>query len=170
MLAYCLRLKDLAIVDALVLAGGYALRVLAGGVATGITAPLWLLGCCVLLFFSLALLKRYAELVTMRSLEGAQARTRGYRVGDSSLVAALGGSSGCLAVIVLALYAGVEQRLHPRHELLWLTCILLSFWIGYMWLMAHRGRIRDDPVAFAVNDRVSQVLAALIATTLLIVA
>ena len=170
MLAYCLRLKDFAIMDALVLAGGYALRVLAGSVAVTITASPWLLGCSILLFFSLALLKRYAELVTMRSLEGAKARARGYSAKDSRLVATLGGSSAFLAVIVLALYAGIEQRLHPRYELLWLVCVLLSCWIGYMWLMAHRGRIRDDPAAFALKDRASQVLAVLIMTTVLIAA
>jgi 4-hydroxybenzoate polyprenyltransferase len=169
-MSYSLRLKDVVILDVLALAGLYTLRVMAGAAAFAIAPSPWLLAFCVFLFFSLAMVKRYAELMTMRALEGARAHARAYLLEDSELLAALGGASGYLAVLVLALYiasdAGPDPQAH--YQLIWLTCVLLLYWISYMWLMAHRHRMHDDPLVFALRDRVSQVVIALIAATLLI--
>jgi 4-hydroxybenzoate polyprenyltransferase len=167
-LAYCLRLKDVAIADALVLASGYILRVVAGATAAGITVSMWLLAVCLLLFFSLALLKRYAELLTMRSLHGENGRVRGYSVRHIRAVVTAGRWTGYLAPLVLGVYVGDAQRFYPRCELLWLVCALLLYWIAYMWSMARRGRMHDDPVVFALRDRRSQLLSVLIAVALLV--
>jgi 4-hydroxybenzoate polyprenyltransferase len=167
-LAYSFRLKEVVILDVLALAGLHALRVLAGSAAVGIPPSHWLLAFCVFLFFSLALIKRYAELMVMRALEGAQAHARAYRLEDSELLAALGGASGYIAVLVLALYISSDTAngLYPRQELIWLVCVLLLYWISYMWLMAHRAQMRDDPLVFALHDRVSLVLIAMMAVIL----
>jgi hypothetical protein len=37
-----------------------------------------------------------------------------------------------------------------------------------MWLLAHRGRIHDDPIVATVRDPVSYVLGALVAVVLYI--
>jgi 4-hydroxybenzoate polyprenyltransferase len=169
-LAYSLRLKDLVILDLLALAGLYTLRVMAGSVAFDIPPSAWLLALCVFLFFSLALVKRYAELVAMSRVEGAHAHARAYLLEDRELLAALGGASGYLSVLVLALYitSDAAHELHLRYQLIWLVCGLLLYWISYMWLMAHRGRMHDDPLVFALRDRVSQIVIALMAATLLV--
>jgi 4-hydroxybenzoate polyprenyltransferase/phosphoserine phosphatase len=168
-LAYSLRLKDLAILDLLALAGLYTLRVMAGSVAFGIPPSAWLLALCGFLFFSLAMLKRYAELVAMSAVDGAQAHARAYLLEDRELLAALGGASGYLSVLVLALYITSDgaHDLYLRYQLIWLVCGLLLYWISYMWLMAHRGRMHDDPLVFALRDRVSQIVIALMAAILL---
>lgn len=158
MIGYSLKLKDIALVDVLVLAGGYALRVAAGAVAVDIRISSWLLTLCVFLFFSLALIKRYAELVVLESAAGATAvHARGYVAQDKSLLLALGIVSGYLAVMVLALYTNTEisQRLYARHDYFWGICLLLLYWISYLWMMATRARIIDDPVMFALSDRTS---------------
>lgn len=167
MLAYSLRLKDIVIVDAFALAMGYTLRVLAGGLAADIDVSSWLLVCSAVLFFGLALLKRYAELVTLRAGLGPGARVRGYRGSDATLIVGLGAAASCVAVTVLALYPAAvpsPQRAWP----IWLLSGLLLFWIGHMWLMAHRGQIHDDPVAFALRNPVSRAFGLLIALALLI--
>jgi 4-hydroxybenzoate polyprenyltransferase/phosphoserine phosphatase len=171
-LSYSLRLKDVVILDVLALAGLYTLRVMAGAAAFDIPPSAWLLAFCVFVFFSLAMIKRYAELVAMRSVDGAKAHARAYLLEDSELLAALGGASGYLSVLVLALYITSEAMHDPRvrYQLIWLVCVLLLYWISYMWLMAHRGRMHDDPLVFALRDRVSQVVIALMAATLLIAA
>ena len=171
-LSYSLRLKDVVILDVLALAGLYTLRVMAGAAAFDIPPSAWLLAFCVFLFFSLAMVKRYAELVAMRAVEGSQAHARAYLLEDSELLAALGSASGYLSVLVLALYITSEAMHDPhvRYQLIWLVCVLLLYWISYMWLMAHRGRMHDDPLVFALRDRVSQVVIALMAATLLIAA
>jgi 4-hydroxybenzoate polyprenyltransferase len=167
-LSYSLRLKDMIILDVLALAGLHALRVMAGSAAVSIPPSTWLIAFCVFLFFSLAMIKRYAELVVMRTVDGARAHARAYELEDSELLAALGGASGYLAVLVLALYASeTAQGGFGRHELIWLVCVLLLYWISYMWLMAHRARMHDDPLVFALRDRVSRVLVALMAAVFL---
>ncbi len=168
MLAYCLRLREMAIVDVLVLATGYALRVVAGSAAVGLALAPLLLAFCVFLFLSLALLKRYAELILLRPVLGARARARGYADKDADVVMTTGVASGYVAVFVLMTYVPALDGQHWRHGFLWLVCALTLVWVTYMWLMAHRGRVRDDPVAFAIHDRVSQVLAALTAAALLV--
>jgi 4-hydroxybenzoate polyprenyltransferase len=167
MLAYSIRLKDIAIVDAFVLAIGYTLRVLAGALAVPMDVSPWLLIAVAALFFGLALLKRYAELITLRDSFGSSVRVRAYRVADAGLLAGLGLAATCVAVAVLALYPVAESSSHARWPV-WAVCGLLLYWTGHMWLMAHRGRIRDDPVAYAMRDPVSRVFGALTAAILLL--
>jgi 4-hydroxybenzoate polyprenyltransferase len=159
MVGYSLRLKDIALVDVLVLAGGYALRVAAGAAAVDVRISAWLLTLCVFLFFSLALIKRYAELVVLESAvaHAAQAHARGYVSQDKGILLAQGIASGYLAVMVLALYTNTEisQRLYARHDYFWGICLLLLYWISYLWMMATRARIVGDPLMFALSDRVS---------------
>src|SRR6188768_2957284 len=119
--AYSTWLKRLAVLDVLLLAGLYTLRVLAGGAATGVTPSAWLLAFAMFLFLSLVFLKRYAE---MREAGPEQpANRRGYRAGDLAWLGSMGGASGYLSVLVLALYLNSEQvvTLYRRPTLLWLV-------------------------------------------------
>ena len=167
MIVYSLGLKDVAIVDALVLAGGYTLRIGAGALAAGIGVSPWLMVSSVALFFGLALLKRYAELVTLRPGLAPGGRVRAYRVADAALVSGTGVAAGCVAVALLATYPLVEPTGAPRATV-WPLAALLLLWTGRMWLMAHRGAIHDDPVAFALRDRPSRALGLLTAALLLL--
>ena len=75
----------------------------------------------------------------------------------------LGGASGYLAVLVLALYINstASELLYRHPAVLWLLCPLLLYWISRAWLIAHRGDMHDDPVVFAVSDRTSRLVLAL---------
>jgi 4-hydroxybenzoate polyprenyltransferase len=167
MFAYSTRLKDIAIVDALTLALGYTLRIQAGSLALHVEVSPWLIVCSVALFFGLALLKRYAELVTMRIHRGHPVGVRAYRPGDAMLIAGLGLSSGCIAVTVLALYPLVVVIDHHARWPVWSLCALLLFWTAHMWLMAHRGLIQDEPVSFALRDRLSRIFGLVTLAVLL---
>jgi len=159
MIVYSMKLKDIPLVDVFVLAGGYALRVAAGGAAAQLRISAWLLTLCVFLFFSLALIKRYAELIVLEAQPAAGAvRARGYTSRDKVMLVAQGITSGYLAVMVLALYTNTEisQRLYARHDVFWGVCLLLLYWVSYVWMAALRGRIVGDPVMFALSDRVSR--------------
>ena len=46
-------------------------------------------------------------------------------------------------------------------ELMWFLCPLLLYWIGHAWLVAHRGKMNDDPVVFATTDLTSRILILL---------
>ena len=163
--AYSIWLKRVVMLDVVVLACFYALRLLAGGAATGIGCSDWLLAFSVFFFFCLAMVKRYSEL---RELGYAAAPAgRGYLQTDLASIGTFGVSSGLISVLVLVLYVmSPEVRiLYQRPTLLLLLCPLFLYWVTRLWLKANRGEVPQDPVVFALTDRTSYiagVLAALI--------
>lgn len=166
--AYSLYLKRIAVVDVLLLAGLYTLRVLAGIAAAQVRFSTWLLAFAMFLFLSLAFLKRYTEVSAMEGSPTEQVRRRGYMRGDREWLGSMGGASGYLSVLVLALYINSEQvvALYRAPLALWLVCPLLLFWTSRMWLLAHRGKIHDDPIVATVRDPASYVIGALVALVL----
>lgn len=168
-LAYSLHLKRVHMLDVMLLAGLYTLRIVGGAVAVGVPLSFWLLAFSMFLFLSLAMLKRYTELHGLAASGVEQAAGRGYAGDDLSLLQSLGGSAGYLAVLVLALYINSEDSvaLYSRPQVLWLLCPLLLYWISRAWSLARRGRMHDDPTVFAATDRVSLATAAMFAMVLL---
>ena len=81
-----------------------------------------------------------------------------------------GAASGVGAVLVVGLYifSPEVQKLYTRPAWLWLLCPLILYWISRMILIAHRGTLHEDPVVFALGDRVSWYAAALTAAIILI--
>lgn len=162
--AYSFRLKRLAILDICTLAALYAMRVVAGGAATGIELSAWLLAFTIFLFFSLAAVKRQAELVDNQASGREAAAGRGYRTEDLMLVSMMAVASGYLSVLVMALYVESEavQGLYATPQALWGACGVLLYWLSRCVLLTHRGEMHDDPVVFALRDRTSQVCMVLI--------
>jgi 4-hydroxybenzoate polyprenyltransferase len=165
--AYSVYLKRVAVLDVILLAGLYTLRVLAGVAASHVRFSTWLLAFSMFLFLSLAFLKRYAELRELPAAAEGLAR-RGYIRGDREWLGSMGGSSGYLSVLVLALYISSEQvvALYGTPLLLWLICPLLLFWVSRMWMLGHRGRMNQDPIVAAVRDPASYVIGAIVALIL----
>lgn len=162
-LAYSLRLKRVVMVDVILLASLYTVRIIGGAAAIDSALSFWLLAFSMFLFLSLAMLKRYTELTALLANGQNQASGRGYAVDDLPLIQSLGASGGYLAVLVFALYINSPEslELYRRPQLLWLICPLLLYWVSRAWVVAHRGRMDDDPVVFAVTDRSSQIVIAL---------
>jgi 4-hydroxybenzoate polyprenyltransferase len=161
-LSYSLKLKRIVMIDVILLAALYTVRIIGGSVAIGAEMSFWLLAFSMFIFLSLALLKRFAELESAK-LSGKQtAIGRGYNVSDLSLIQSLGTSAGYIAVMVLALYINSPASLVLYHhpQVLWLLCPVLLYWISRVWLVAHRGHMHDDPIVFAVTDRASQIVGA----------
>lgn len=167
--AYSTWLKRIEVLDVIVLAGLYTLRVLAGIAATGVSFSSWLLAFSMFLFLSLAFLKRYAELTAFAAGDTENLKGRGYQRRDREWLGALGGAAGYLAVMVLALYINSDEVtvLYRRPPLLWLVCPPLLFWISRIWLHAYRGQVEDDPIVFTVRDPASYVVGGLVAIVLL---
>ena len=155
--AYSILLKRLVIIDCLVLAMLYSLRIIAGAAAAGISLSFWLLAFSAFLFLSLAFVKRYAELDLQAKSGSERAHGRAYLTTDAPLVQALGVMSGFSSVVVLALYLNSDAvvRLYRSPELIWFAVPVLLFWVSWIWMKAHRGQMHDDPLVFAVRDRVS---------------
>lgn len=161
--AYSLVLKRKIIVDICTLAGLYTLRILAGSVATGIPLSVWLVVFSSSIFFSLAAVKRQAELIDQRS-RGVLGQTgRGYHVEDVSILTAMAISSGFISVLVMAMYLSSQAVTVLYSQPLYLSgiCCVLIYWISRIVLITHRGHMHDDPIVFALKDRTSQICLAL---------
>jgi 4-hydroxybenzoate polyprenyltransferase len=154
---YSFRFKETPLLDICLLGCLYVVRIFAGGAAMAIVISSWTLGYCMFLFLSLALLKRYTELLMLNENKQTTAPGRGYMVSDYPILASFGAGTACVAALLLALYieSNEVQLLYRHPQRLWLLCGLHLYWISRVWLLANRGEMHHDPVLFALNDRTS---------------
>jgi len=164
--AYSLALKRQPIVDAFVLATLFTLRLGIGMAAVGADASAWLLVFSMFLFGSLSLAKRYTEITRAGEHGRREIAGRGYVAADALLVLAMGVASALGAIVIMVLYL-IEDAFgagfYAEPEFLWAFPAVLFLWVGRIWLLSARGELNDDPVAFAVRDRTSIVMAAVMA-------
>lgn len=162
-LAYSFRLKKQVIVDVMMLAGLYTMRIIAGAAATAITPSFWLLAFSMFIFLSLAMVKRYSELLITLQANKKEPAGRGYSVEDLPVLMAIGVSSGLGSVLILALYINSPEtsQMYPNTMWLWLIPPIILYWTSRMWMKAHRGQVDDDPVVFAAKDWQSLTVIAL---------
>jgi len=155
--AYSLALKRIALVDVFVLSGLYTLRMVAGAAATQTPISHWLAGLSVFLFLSLAMVKRYSELQNLRARGARPANGRAYLLADADQLRSFGTASAYSAVVVFSIYiAGHDVTVLYRHPgWMWLIDPLMLLWLNRVWLLATRGEMDEDPVVFAVTDRMS---------------
>jgi 4-hydroxybenzoate polyprenyltransferase/phosphoserine phosphatase len=159
-LSYSWYLKRIALMDVLALTGLYILRLLAGASATHTPISHWLAGFSMFLFLSLAIVKRFAELENLRATNAAPKNGRGYVLADLNQLRSFGTSSAVAAVVVFANYISGSDvvKLYPHAGRLWLIMPLMILWLFRVWLLASRGELDEDPVAFALTDRMSQLI------------
>jgi len=148
------------VVDVLVLAGLYTVRLIAGSAAVSVIPSFWLLAFSMFIFFSLALVKRYAELLAVQKSDGNSKKARAYKEIDLETLAQSGISSGFLSILVLALYINSDtvKSMYAHPEVIWFICPLLLYWISRVWLLTRRDVMHDDPVVFAVKDNRSHLV------------
>jgi 4-hydroxybenzoate polyprenyltransferase/phosphoserine phosphatase len=165
-------LKRVALVDVLILAGLYTVRLLAGAAATGTVISHWLAGFSFFLFLSLGIVKRFAELENLRVRAIEPNNGRGYCLGDLEQLRSFGTASAYASVVIFAIYISGQEvmKLYHTPERLWLVVPLMILWLNRIWLLASRGELDEDPVVFAVTDRMSLLIGiAAIAIVLLAV-
>ncbi|KMO40901.1 hypothetical protein VQ02_06935 [Methylobacterium variabile] len=169
-LAYSFYLKRKMMVDIVVLGGLYALRVLGGLVALELSHAPWLLMFSLFLFTSLAIVKRCSELTAKRGAGKAKLAGRGYSSEDLRVLVPFGAAAGYGSVLVFALYMSSPEvrTLYTHPDRLWLICPLLVYWISRMFLLSNRAQLHDDPVVYALTDRISLATGACVAAVLAI--
>lgn len=158
---YSFKLKKLATVDVLVLAGLFTIRVIAGGAAIAVEPSFWLLSFSMFIFLSLALVKRVSELVRAEEEQKAnpvddnKISGRGYYTSDITVLQTLGSTAGFMAVLVMAFYINSDDvvALYHSPKILWLICPALGYWVMRMWMLTARGQMNEDPISFAITDK-----------------
>ena len=114
-------------------------------------------GFSIFLFFSLAIVKRFAELENLRATDLPPKNGRGYLVSDIEQLRSFGTASAFAAVMIFAIYISGDDviKLYHRPQLLWLIMPLMILWLCRVWLLASRGKLNEDPIVFALTDRTS---------------
>lgn len=169
-LAYSFRLKREPLLDGFSLAVLFTLRIGLGVALAGTLLSPWLLTFSLFLFTSLSLAKRYTEVERMVRHGCERTPGRGYRAGDGPLLLALGSAAGIGAVLVMVLYLihdAMPASFYGAPAYLWAFPPVLFLWIGRVWLLCGRGELNDDPVAFALKDRVSLALGTIMGVAFL---
>ena len=160
--SYTVHLKTYVLIDVLILAGLYTLRVIAGGLLIERELSFWLIGFSIFIFFSLALVKRCSELFTLSKTDKDHAGARDYGVSDLEYLREMGIASGYMAILIFAFYINSPEmtKLYSHPHILWFAVPVLFYWISRIWLKTGRGEMHDDPIVFSLKDRGSRFVAA----------
>jgi 4-hydroxybenzoate polyprenyltransferase len=168
---YSLYLKRLPIVDVVVLAFLYTVRIIAGAIVIDSDISFWLLAFSTFIFLRLALIKRYSEIRAIDTSDSINTVAgRGYLRSDLGLLSQFGIASGYISVLVFSLYINSEKvlQLYTNPEFLWCICMILLFWTSRIWLLAGRGLVNEDPILFAIKDKISAISGVIVASLIAI--
>jgi 4-hydroxybenzoate polyprenyltransferase len=169
-LSYSLYFKTYVLIDVLLLAGLYTVRIIAGALAIGVSVSSWLLAFSIFVFLNLALVKRCSELKAMETQSRTATSGRDYRLSDLGILSSMGVAAGYISVLVLALYVDNPdvRTAYSRPLLLWLLCPLMMYWVSRLWIKTSRSEMNDDPLLYSLRDRASWIIfLAMGLTTLL---
>ncbi|KQT54149.1 prenyltransferase [Aureimonas sp. Leaf454] len=159
---YSFFLKRMLLIDVLMLAALYTTRIVAGSAAADVEASFWLMAFSVFFFLSLALVKRFTELLEFGAGAERQQTGRGYLDVDLDMLGQAGIASGFASVLVLALYidSAEVRQLYDMPWLLWPLCPLVLYIVTRIWILARRNQMHEDPVVFILHDWRSQMMIA----------
>lgn len=150
--AYSVRLKHVAILDVMIIAAGFLLRVIAGAVAIGIEASPWLILCTLTLSLLVGFGKRRNEIVVMRdNAVGHRACLAGYTPHFLDLMMTIAAGS---AVVTYALYTMADETVARlgSHVLVFTTPFVIYGIFRYLFLI-HVESKGGDPSRLFVSDR-----------------
>lgn len=166
--AYSFALKRIVLVDVLVLSGLYTIRIFAGAAASGNPVSNWLGGFSVFFFLSLAFIKRFAEMESLKVRGQVPSNGRGYILDDIEQLRSFGTTAGYASVVVLMFYISqLDTQLYHHPGRLWLLLPVLLLWVSQLWLLASRGQLNEDPVVYAITDKRSLLLGVLVLVVIL---
>ncbi len=164
-LAYSFWLKREPMFDVFTIGILFVVRLVAGMIIIHNSISLWLSGFAFTFFMSLAMAKRHSELTEASRISGRAPKGRGYECDDRELTRAFGVGCALIAFLIMLLYfqfRAMATGLYDDVEILYLAPVVVFAWTLRVWLKAHRGLLRDDPVIFALRDRVSWAYGAVI--------
>jgi 4-hydroxybenzoate polyprenyltransferase/putative flippase GtrA len=162
-LAYSFRLKRIAFFDVFLVGWLFTVRLLMGIALAGAVQSAWLVAFSMMFFFAMAVAKRHVEV--SQATPGQVIHGRGYRAEDAPLTLVLGVTSTLGSILILLNYLisdAFPSGVYRAPAFLWAAPVLMSLWVMRIWLLAHRGALDDDPVAFATRDRLSLAMGALL--------
>jgi 4-hydroxybenzoate polyprenyltransferase len=148
---YTTVLKHHVVLDVLVIAAGFVLRVLAGGVAINVPISGWLFLCALLLALFLALAKRRQELVSLR--EGASSHRASLGEYSLPLVDQMLATVAGMCVLAYGLYTVAPETVAKvgSDGLKWTLPFVLYGIFRYLFLV-HRRDVTGSPERVLFSD------------------
>jgi len=157
---YSFGLKRVPLADVFAIGLLFTLRIVMGAEIAGLPHSAWLLSFALSFFISLALSKRHGEVMRAARIDVDEIIGRGYRGSDWPVTLAFGIGAGLVSIVIMLLYMTNEAA--PSgfyHRAAWLYVIpaVVTLWLMRIWLLSNRMELHDDPVVFALRDRISLV-------------
>ncbi|RTL61501.1 MAG: UbiA family prenyltransferase [Pseudonocardiaceae bacterium] len=163
-LGYSFGWKRIPLFDTFLIALLFTIRVLMGTITASLITSVWLMVFSMFFFFSMALAKRHTEILRAAEHGLDHIDGRGYRADDAVLTLVMGLSSSMAAIVLVVFYMVEEvftrRMIYAEPLWLWVTPMAIFLFVCRIWILSHRGRMTDDPVAFALRDRVCLALGA----------
>jgi len=135
----------------------YSYRIFLGIIIANLTVSVWLISFSFFIFLALAYIKRYSELYNLKNFKIVKTKGRGYQVKDMPVVIGISIASGFLSVLVLDIYFSSEE-IRQTFKTIWISyfCIpLLLYWLSRVFIKTVRGNMSEDPIKFALKDKIS---------------
>jgi 4-hydroxybenzoate polyprenyltransferase len=169
--AYSIQFKRIAMADVSIVAALFTMRIVAGIVLLDLPMSPWMLSFSAFFFFSLALAKRHGELMSAKAGGKEEIPGRGWRASDWPLTLALGLATGAASIVIMLLFVWQEAAVtgaYHRPDWLYVEPAVVSLWLQRVWLLSNRTELSDDPVVFALKDKLSYALGAIAAVALMV--
>ena len=167
---YTFIIKKYAFIDLLILSVLYTLRIVAGGLIVDIFASTWLISFSIFFFLSLASIKRQIEILNLKKFDIEEIYGRGYSLKDEKIIKKISILFGLISIIILVMYINSSKvyELYSSPNFLWGMCLIMTFWILRIIIVTDIGIIKDDPVVYAINDKISYLCLFLILLSILL--
>ena len=153
--AYCLKLKEYAIIDVCIVASGFVLRILAGGFATGVQLSKWIVLMTFLLTLFLAFAKRRDDVLKMNET-GRAPRKNTSRYNLTFINQAITITGTVMLVCYIMYTVSPEIIAQFGTDKLYLTSILVILALLRYLQIAVVDEKSGDPVKVVLSDRATQ--------------
>lgn len=166
-LAYCSKLKQYAVLDVCIVAFGFVLRIVAGGVAEEVALSQWIVLMTFLLTLFLSFAKRRDDVLRMNETgEAPRHNTIRYNLTFINQAITITASVTLVCYIMYTVSPEVEE--HFKSQYLYLTSVFVLLGLLRYIQIAVVDKKSGDPVKVVLTDRFSQLIVAAWLVTFLI--
>lgn len=166
-LAYCSKLKQYAVLDVCIVAFGFVLRIVAGGVAEEVALSQWIVLMTFLLTLFLSFAKRRDDVLRMNET-GEAPRHNTIRYNLTFINQAITITASVTLVCYIMYTVSPEVKEHFKSQYLYLTSVFVLLGLLRYIQIAVVDKKSGDPVKVALTDRFSQLIIAAWLVTFLV--
>ncbi len=154
-LCYCMKLKQYAIIDVCIVAFGFVLRLLAGGMATGVVLSKWIVLMTFLITLFMSFAKRRDDVLRMEKTgEAPRKNTSRYNLTFINQAITITASVTLVCYIMYTVSPEVIERFHTDN--LYLTTVFVLVGLLRYIQIAVVDQQSGDPTKVLLRDRITQ--------------